>query len=98
MESGQVEPDGRGATCLRRECATVVELDSGFRSEIHPDDLQFGVMVRGWVVATVGAVKSRTLFAREFKPLAADPDGSVRFDFTVEDAIGGRAVVLSPCV
>jgi hypothetical protein len=71
----------------------VFEQDSGFRPEIHPDDLQFGVMMRGWVVATVGAVKSRTLFAKEFKPLAADPDGFVRFDFTVEDAIGGRAVV-----
>ena len=71
----------------------VFEMDPGFRSEIHPADLPFGITLRGWIVDQVGSVKARTLFAKDFKPLVACPDGTVRFEFSVEDAVGNSTVV-----
>ncbi len=69
------------------------EMDPGFRSEIHPADLQFGITLRGWIVDQVGAVKARTLFAKDFKPLVSGPDGAARLEFSVEDGVGNRTVV-----
>jgi hypothetical protein len=71
----------------------VFEIDPGFRSEIHPGDLQFGITLRGDIVDQVGSVKARILLARDFKPLVAGPDGTVRFEFSVEDRVGYSTVV-----
>ena len=69
------------------------ETESGFRAEIHPLDLQFGIRIRGNVVNQVGEIKSSVLIAKEFKPLVPGADGIVHIELPIEDGIGNRTIV-----
>jgi hypothetical protein len=58
--------------------------------EIHPDDIQYGYRIMGFVASRVGDKISLRAFAKEFDDLKKDPDGFVRVSFTVKDMAGNE--------
>ncbi|WP_159450396.1 G8 domain-containing protein [Bradyrhizobium mercantei] len=58
--------------------------------EIHPDDVQYGYRIMGFVADHVGKKITVRAFSKEYQDLKVDPDGYVRVSFTVSDMAGNE--------